>query len=84
MYRRALDHYEHGDYGPAALEFQRLLYPPKSGMDPEKTRRAHLYRGISLFLLEEKQDNHRFTGDVYDVYRDVCKDSDLRPLTLDA
>jgi len=54
MYRRALDHYEHGDYGPAALEFQRLLYPPKSGMDPEKTRRAHLYRGISLFLLEEK------------------------------
>lgn len=54
MYRRALDHYEHGDYGPAAAEFQRLLYPPKSGMDPEKTRRAHLYRGISLFLLEEK------------------------------
>lgn len=54
VYRRALDHYEHGDYALAAGEFQRLLYPPKPGMDPEKTRRAHLYRGISLFLLEEK------------------------------
>lgn len=54
VYRRALDQYEHGEYALAAAEFQRLLYPPKPGMDPEKTRRAHLYRGISLFLLEEK------------------------------
>jgi hypothetical protein len=54
LYRKALDFYEHGEYALAAGEFQRLLYPPKPGMDPEKTRRAHLYRGISLFLLDEK------------------------------
>ena len=54
MYRRAIELYEHGEYAQSAAEFQRLLYPPKPGMDPEKTRRAHLYRGISLFLVDEK------------------------------
>lgn len=54
QYRQALDQYEKGDYGLAAAGFQALLYPPKPGMDPEKTRRAHLYRGISLFLLDDR------------------------------
>lgn len=54
MYRRALTFYEQGEYAIAAAEFQRLLYPPRPGMDPEKTRRAHLYRGISLFLADDK------------------------------
>ena len=53
-YRRAVGLYERGEYAIAAAEFQRLLYPPKPGMDPEKTRRAHLYRGISLYLLDDK------------------------------
>lgn len=54
LYRRAIDLYEHGEYAQSAAEFQKLLYPPKPGMDPEKKRRAHLYRGISLFLVEDK------------------------------
>jgi cell division control protein 6 len=32
-------------------------------------------------LLEEKQDSQRFTGDVYDVYCQVCDTAELRPLT---
>lgn len=43
-----------------------------------KQFQATLY---SLFLLEEKDMNQAFTGDVYDVYRDLCKTIDLRPLT---
>jgi hypothetical protein len=54
VYKRAIELYEHGEYAQSAAEFQRLLYPPKPGMDPEKTRRAHLYRGISLFLVDDK------------------------------
>lgn len=55
-YQRALDLYEHGEYATAATEFGKLLYPPPAGMDPEKLRRAHLYRGIALFLVDNKSE----------------------------
>src|SRR5687767_9271911 len=56
VYQTALDHYESGDYALAAAEFSKLLYPPPPGIDPERLRRAHLYRGISLFLVDNRAE----------------------------
>ena len=65
----------HVDEAEEKIDRDRILEIVKT---QPKQFHATLY---SLFLLEEKQDTQRFTGDVYDVYRDVCKNSDLRPLT---
>lgn len=42
-----------------------------------KQFQAVLYTAIKM----SEGNNKFFTGDVYETYRDVCKDSDLRPLT---
>jgi cell division control protein 6 len=65
----------HVDEAEEKIDRDRILEIVKT---QPKQYHATLY---SLFLLEEKQDGHRFTGDVYDVYRTVCRDTDLRPLT---
>ena len=55
-YRRSVELYEQGEYAQAATEFAKLLYPPPFGMDPEKLRRAHLYRGIALYLVDSRNE----------------------------
>jgi cell division control protein 6 len=65
----------HVDEAEEKIDRDRMLEIVKT---QPKQFQATLY---SLFLLEEKELKNRFTGDVYDVYRDVCKSSDLRPLT---
>ncbi len=56
---RGLDLYERGEYALAAQELAKILYPPPKGFDPDKKRRAHLYRGISLFLLSDRDGADR-------------------------
>lgn len=54
-FERGLDLYERGEYLLAAETLGKLLYPPPRGFDGEKLKRAHLYRGISLFLLNARE-----------------------------
>lgn len=54
LYQRGLDHYEHGDYAVAAADLGNFLLSPPVGFDPEKLKRARLYRGISLFQLGDR------------------------------
>jgi cell division control protein 6 len=65
----------HVDEAEEKIDRDRILELVKN---QPKQFQATLY---SLFLLEEKQGSQRFTGDVYEVYRDVCDHADLRPLT---
>ncbi len=65
----------HVDEAEEKIDRDRMLEIVKT---QPKQFQATLY---SLFLLEEKDLNNSFTGDVYDVYRDLCKMIDLRPLT---
>ncbi len=65
----------HVDEAEEKIDRDRILELVKN---QPKQFQATLY---SLFLLEEKQDSQRFTGDVYDLYREVCDTADLRPLT---
>jgi archaeal cell division control protein 6 len=65
----------HVDEAEEKIDRDRMLEIVKT---QPKQFQATLY---SLFLLEEKDLSQRFTGDVYDVYRDICKQVDLRPLT---
>jgi cell division control protein 6 len=65
----------HVDEAEEKIDRDRVLEIVKT---QPKQFHATLY---SLFLLEERSGNQRFTGDVYDVYRTVCKETDLRPLT---
>lgn len=54
LYQRGLDEYEHGDYALAAADLGNFLLSPPVGFDPEKLKRARLYRGISLFQLGDR------------------------------
>lgn len=65
----------HVDEAEEKIDRDRMLEIVKT---QPKQFQATLY---SLFLLEEKDTHQKFTGDVYDVYRDICRLSDLRPLT---
>jgi archaeal cell division control protein 6 len=65
----------HVDEAEEKIDRDRMLEIVKT---QPKQFQATLY---SLFVLEEKELTQRFTGDVYDVYRDLCKEVDLRPLT---
>lgn len=65
----------HVDEAEEKIDRDRMLEIVKT---QPKQFQAALY---SLFLLEEKELKGAFTGDVYDVYRDLCRDVDLRPLT---
>lgn len=53
---RGLDLYERGEYAAAAAELETIviLQARVVGFDREKLKRAHLYRGISLFLLNDR------------------------------
>lgn len=66
----------HVDEAEEKIDRDRILEIVKT---QPKQFHATLY---SLFLLEEKHENQRSTGHVYDIYKDVCRDSELRPLTL--
>ncbi len=74
-YRSAVDAYEHGDYALAEEGFRAVLYPPEVD-DPEKIKRAHLYRGISLFLLDRPVDADR------EFYEVLKMDPEFRPEAL--
>lgn len=65
----------HVDEAEEKIDRDRMLEIVKT---QPKQFQATLY---SLFVLEEREVKGTFTGDVYDVYRDLCKDIDLRPLT---
>lgn len=71
-YQQALDQYEHGDYAIAAESFRTLLYP-LAIFDPDRIRRAHLYRGISLWFTN---DHAGADGEFYQV---LLGDPDFRP-----
>ena len=65
----------HVDEAEEKIDRDRMLEIVKT---QPKQFQATLY---SLFLLEERELKGAFTGDVYDVYRSLCRDVDLRPLT---
>lgn len=65
----------HVDEAEEKIDRDRMLEIVKT---QPKQFQATLY---SLFVLEEKELSQKFTGDVYDVYQELCKQVDLRPLT---
>jgi len=65
----------HVDEAEEKIDKDRMIEIVKT---QPKQFQATLY---SLFLLEERSLQQTFTGDVYDVYKDLCRNIDLRPLT---
>jgi cell division control protein 6 len=65
----------HVDEAEEKIDRDRMLEIVKT---QPKQFQATLY---SLFLLEERELKGAYTGDVYDVYRELCRETDLRPLT---
>jgi len=56
LFERGIELYERGEYAAAAVELEQVIAQQSRvvGFDPEKVKRAHLYRGISLFLLNDR------------------------------
>lgn len=65
----------HVDEAEEKIDRDRILEIVKT---QPKQFQATLY---SLFVLEEQKVTRAYTGDVYDVYREICRKTDMRPLT---
>jgi archaeal cell division control protein 6 len=65
----------HLDEAEEKIEKERIIEIIKT---QPKQSQATLY---SMLLLMKKADDQIYTGDVYDLYKDLCTKTDLRPLT---
>jgi len=66
---------DHLDQAEDKIEKERIIEIVKT--QPKQSQVALL----GLILLMEKQKNQIFTGDVYEIYKELCMKTDLRPLT---
>lgn len=72
-YQQGLDLYEGGDYALAANAFALFLLSPPVGFDPEKLKRARLYRGICLYQVGDQEGAHK------EFWQVLLMDPDFRP-----